>query len=332
VTQQINDAGGLKKFCELKPNRKRRICRRRYSEEKVKVIKMITDMGGPDAFCAVKKNAAKYPKFCNKVSEMVKQEKHLESEMAKTAEVNVQKSVDQMKDEIKKAGGPEKYCTSVPDYDKAKRFCKNFEAKKEWGKKKEIFRAAVVKAGGPDKFCQGDDDVGMAEKKEDLCKKWKQKQDARKALAAAQKKEGKVPKKKKTKAELKKDIMTAGGPSKWCADTDNMTAQPRFCAEVMRREIKKREEEASRKKAGGKGQYKDFKTQMMEMIKKAGGLRKYCKTLPNDAHDLHKRVCKNMNKLLSHCFKLRDKVDTGKMEETKKTKLCSEFIDHQRRR
>jgi len=174
--------------------------------------------------------------------------------------------------------------------------------------------------------------TALAEKKEDLCKKWKQKQDARKALAAAQKKEGKVPKKKKTKAELKKDIMTAGGPSKWCADTDNMTAQPRFCAEVMRREIKKREEEASRKKAGGKGQYKDFKTQMMEMIKKAGGLRKYCKTLPNDAHDLHKRVCKNMNKLLSHCFKLRDKVDTGKMEETKKTKLCSEFIDHQRRR
>ena len=30
------------------------------SEEKVKVIKMITDMGGPDAFCAVKKNAEKY--------------------------------------------------------------------------------------------------------------------------------------------------------------------------------------------------------------------------------------------------------------------------------
>ena len=41
-------------------------------------------------------------------------------------------------------------------------------------------------------------------------------------------------------------------------------------------EIKKREEAATRKNAGGKGPYKDADAaQMMEMVKKAGGLRKY---------------------------------------------------------
>jgi hypothetical protein len=112
-------------------------------------------------------------------------------------------------------------------------------------------------------------------------------------------------------------------------------------------------------KAEGTSQFADFKSQMMDMIVKAGGLRMFCKSLKSDAHPLHTRVCTSMNKLLSHCFKLRDRVESGAMhlrltqpcmfacldglrwvcagfagrqEENSKTKLCSQFITHQRRR
>ena len=66
-------------------------------------------------------------------------------------------------------------------------------------------------------------------------------------------------------------------------------------------------------KAEGTSQFADFKTQMMDMIVKAGGLRMFCKSLKPDAHPLHTRVCTSMNKLLSHCFKLRDRVESGAM-------------------
>jgi hypothetical protein len=39
----------------------------------------------------------------------------------------------------------------------------------------------------------------------------------------------------------------------------------------------------------------------------------FCKSLKSDAHPLHTRVCTSMNKLLSHCFKLRDRVESGAM-------------------